>query len=190
MNNLDPPLDSVRNILRYIGEDPERDGLKETPDRVVSSFNELYGGYRYDDADISRMLKVFEDGEEGISTPVMVNDIEFSSMCEHHMLPFIGTAHVMYTPSNGKIVGLSKIPRLVDVFAKRLQVQERLTKQILNALVKNLECRVAAVVIEARHMCMSCRGVRQRDANMMTFAQTTDTDVDFMRRYMQMVRKG
>jgi GTP cyclohydrolase IA len=150
---------AVWQILRYIGEDPTREGLKDTPARVVRSYSELFAGYGMNPKDV---LTVFEDGT--CDEMVLVKDIEFTSFCEHHMLPFTGKAHVGYVP-NGRIVGLSKIGRVVDVFAQRLQVQERLTSQITQALMgEPLLPKGVGCVIEATHSCMSCRGVKKQQA--------------------------
>lgn len=159
----------IRSILTHIGEDPNREGLLETPDRVVKSYKELFVGYTYDDGKIQETLKVFEDG--ACDEMVVLRGIEFSSFCEHHMLPFIGVAHVGYVP-NGFIVGISKLARLVDIYAKRLQVQERLTTQITTALDKHLMPKGSACVIEAKHQCMSCRGVGKQNSVMITSSLT------------------
>ena len=155
----------VRGILAYIGEDIAREGLAKTPHRVVKSWGEIYGGYRQDPAEI--LSTVFKDGS--CDEMVILKDIEFSSTCEHHMLPFIGRAHVAYLPS-GRVVGLSKLARLVDCFAKRLQIQEKFTKQIAGAIAKHLKPKGVAVVVEAHHQCMSCRGVGKRNTTMITSA--------------------
>ncbi|MEK7388971.1 MAG: GTP cyclohydrolase I FolE [Elusimicrobiota bacterium] len=146
-----------RDILGDLGEDPKREGLKLTPRRVAKSLQELTSGYR---ADIDTMINnaLFT---ESYNEMVLVRDITFYSLCEHHMLPFFGRAHVAYLPKN-KIIGLSKIPKLVDIFAKRLQVQERLTLQIASTLQDKLKPRGVAVVIEARHLCMEMRGAESQ----------------------------
>jgi GTP cyclohydrolase I len=146
---------AIREFLIAIGEDPERDGLTETPARVTRAFRELLAGYREDPgAHLDRQFEVDHD------EMVMVRDIPFSSLCEHHLLPFIGKAHVVYVPGeSGRVCGLSKLARLVDGFAKRLQVQERLTVQIADELMKRLDASGALVVIEAEHLCMTIRGV-------------------------------
>lgn len=147
----------VRELLEHLGENPEREGLHRTPKRVAMSLKYLTQGYRQD---ITKILNgaVFEEPYDEM---VLVKDIEIFSLCEHHLLPFYGKAHVAYIP-NGKIIGLSKIPRVVDVFAKRLQVQERLTSQIADCLMTALKPRGVAVVIEALHLCMAMRGVEKR----------------------------
>lgn len=149
----------VREVLTAIGENPNRGGLKETPARVVASWKELFSGYSFKPEDICQLMKTFEDGAFGVDEMVVVRDIEFYSFCEHHMLPFVGVAHVGYLP-DGKIVGLSKLARLVDVYARRLQVQERMTAQITRDIDHYLRPRGAGCVVEARHLCMACRGVR------------------------------
>lgn len=148
---------AVRNILASVGEDPDRDGLVDTPARVARSYTELLRGYGEDPADhLDRQFEV--DHEE----MVIVRDIPFSSMCEHHMLPFIGRAHVAYLPGpGGKVCGLSKLARVVDGYAKRLQVQERLVGQIADAMVDRLQASGVLVVIEAEHLCMSMRGAQK-----------------------------
>ncbi len=146
---------AIREFLIAVGEDPERDGLTETPARVTRSFRELLAGYGEDPgAHLERQFEVDHD------EMVMVRDIPFSSICEHHLLPFLGKAHVVYVPGeSGRVCGLSKLARLVDGFAKRLQVQERLTVQIADELMKRLDASGALVVIEAEHLCMTIRGV-------------------------------
>jgi GTP cyclohydrolase I len=149
----------VRQMLEELGEDPQREGLERTPHRVAKALGFLTSGYK---KDIKKVLNgaVFN---EKYSEMVIVKDIDFFSMCEHHMLPFFGKAHVAYIP-NGKIIGLSKIPRIVEVFARRLQVQERLTQQIADTLYDTLNPMGVAVVIEARHMCMMMRGVEKQNS--------------------------
>lgn len=148
------PLDAVRLLLRQIGEDPTREGLEETPARVVKALGELTAGYAQDPAEI-----LATQFTEACDEMVVVRDIPFFSLCEHHILPFSGKATVAYIPK-GKIVGLSKIPRLVQCFAQRLQVQERLTNQITDAIAEHLGAEGAACVITASHTCMQMRGVR------------------------------
>lgn len=157
---------AVRELLIAIGEDPERDGLRDTPDRVARAYAELTAGLHQQPEDV--LTTVFDIGHDEM---VLVRDIELWSMCEHHLVPFTGVAHVGYIPSeNGKITGLSKLARLVDVYAKRPQVQERLTTQIADALVGILEARGVIVVIEAEHLCMTMRGVRKAGARTITSA--------------------
>ena len=157
---------AVRELLAAIGEDPERDGLLATPGRVARMYAEVTAGLNEDPA--AHLTTVFEADHDEI---VLVRDIPFSSMCEHHLLPFIGHAHVGYLPGDdGKVTGLSKLARLVDGYARRLQVQERLTTQIAEALQTVLEPRGAIVVLEAEHMCMSIRGVHKPGALTITSA--------------------
>jgi GTP cyclohydrolase I len=156
----------VRLILEGIGEDLERDGLRDTPDRVARMYEEITSGLREDP---TRALRaVFEEGHDEM---VMIRDIPLASICEHHLIPFVGKAHVAYVPNErGRITGLSKLARLVDGLARRPQVQERLTAQIADAMVERLEPRGALVVIEAEHLCMSMRGVRKPGAVTVTSA--------------------
>ncbi len=147
------------NIIKLIGEDPTREGLEKTPERVAKAMQFLTHGYDLDPAEILRSAMFKEDYRQ----MVVVKDIEIYSMCEHHMLPFIGKAHVAYIP-NGHIVGLSKIPRVVDAFARRLQVQERLTMQIKECIQDTLKPMGVAVVIEAHHMCMMMRGIQKQNS--------------------------
>ena len=148
---------AIRTLLQYIGDDPEREGLKETPARVIRAMAEHYAGYEQEPE--TYLSKVFEQ-VEGYDDLVLVSDIEIMSHCEHHMVPFVGKAHVAYIP-NGRVVGLSKIARVVDVYAKRLQVQEKLTAQIARAIDKVLKPQGVAVVIQCQHFCMCYRGVKK-----------------------------
>ena len=157
--------DSVEKMLRAFGEDPDREGLQRTPDRVARMYEELLSGYRVDPVAMVNDALFEEEYDE----MVIVRDIEFYSLCEHHMLPFIGRAHVAYIP-NGKVLGLSKIPRIVDMYARRLQVQERMTRQIADFLRDLLKPQGVAVVVEAMHLCSMMRGVRKHDARMTTSA--------------------
>ncbi len=156
--------EAVRTLLRWAGENPGREGLLDTPTRVVKAYRELFRGY---DQDGEEMLsKVFEE-VEGYDDMVLVKDIPFASHCEHHMVPFVGKAHIAYYP-NGGVVGLSKLARVVDVYARRLQTQETMTAQIANSIETALKPRGIAVLIEAEHMCMSMRGVQKHGASTMT----------------------
>ena len=171
----------IKNILKALGEDPEREGLRKTPARVESALKFLTRGY---DMDPEELLNdaLFEENTDEM---VLVKDIELYSLCEHHMLPFYGRCHVAYIP-NGKIVGISKIPRLVDMFSRRLQVQERLTTQIAQSIEKLLNPLGVAVVIEAKHMCMVMRGVEKQNATVTTscmlgaFRTDRGTRMEFM----------
>ncbi|MGN6244584.1 MAG: GTP cyclohydrolase I FolE [Motilibacteraceae bacterium] len=167
-----PPYDAarveraVREILLAIGEDPERDGLRETPSRVARAYGEIFAGLWQEPEEV--LTTTFDLGHDEL---VLVKDIEVFSQCEHHLVPFHGVAHVGYIPSeDGKITGLSKLARLVEVFARRPQVQERLTSQVADALVRILQPRGVIVVIECEHLCMSMRGIRKPGARTVTSA--------------------
>jgi len=155
---------AVRTLIAWAGDDPDREGLQETPARVAKAYEELFEGYRLDPAEA--LSKVFRE-VEGYDELVLVKDIPFHSHCEHHMVPFHGVAHIAYYPENG-VVGLSKLARIVEVFARRLQTQETMTAQIVQAIEEALRPRGVAVVIEAEHMCMSMRGVRKAGASTST----------------------
>lgn len=148
--------DSISSILQAIGEDSTREGLEKTPQRVSKSFEHLFGGYKQNAKNILQSA-LFETKN---SEMVIVKDIEFYSMCEHHILPIIGKAHICYIP-NGKVTGLSKLPRVVEVFARRLQIQENMTEQIADAIQDSIEPKGVGVIITARHMCMEMRGVEK-----------------------------
>ena len=164
--DLDRIEAAVREILLAVGEDPDRDGLVETPARVARSYAEVFAGLRADPAEL--LSTTFDIDHDEL---VIVRDIELYSTCEHHLVPFHGVAHVGYTPGpSGKVTGLSKLARLVDMFAKRPQVQERLTSQIADALVEHLDVAGVIVVVEAEHLCMSMRGVRKPGAKTITSA--------------------
>ncbi len=162
---VEPLKDLIRQLLEFIGEDPDREGLQRTPERVARMFAELTEGYRVDP------IALVNDALFDVSYDemVVVRDIEFYSLCEHHMLPFFGKAHVAYIP-NGRVLGLSKIPRVVEMYARRLQVQERMTEQIADFLEDLLHPQGVAVVIEAAHMCAMMRGVKKANARMVTSA--------------------
>jgi GTP cyclohydrolase IA len=158
--------DAILGLLLALGEDPGREGLINTPKRVARMYLELLSGYHVDpEAMVNRALFKISDYDQ----MVIVRDIEFYSLCEHHMLPFIGRAHVAYMP-DGKVIGLSKIPRIVDMYARRLQVQERMTRQVADFIHNLLEPRGVAVVVEGIHMCSTMRGVKKHDARMTTSA--------------------
>jgi GTP cyclohydrolase IA len=157
---------TIEDLIELIGDNPKREGLLDTPKRVLKAYQELFAGYKQDPADI--LQRVFKDGID-YDQMIVVKNIPFVSFCEHHLLPFTGIAHVGYLPK-GCVVGLSKIPRVVDVFAKRLQVQERLTDQIADAIFDHLGPQGVGVVISASHTCMSMRGVEKHGASMVTTA--------------------
>jgi len=157
--------DAVQTLLRYVGEDPQRDGLVKTPDRVARAWMEMTEGYAMSAGAI--LSTTFEGDSDEM---VVLKDIDFNSVCEHHLLNFAGKAHIAYMPKGGRIVGLSKLARIVDVYAKRLQVQERLTQQVAGAILEHLKPDGVAVVIEGRHSCMCVRGVRKDGATMVTSA--------------------
>ncbi len=156
----------LRAIIQYLGDNPDREGLLETPLRVLKSYGELFAGYKQKPEDF---LKVFEEG--ACDEMVICRKIEFYSFCEHHMLPFFGRATVAYVP-NGKVIGLSKLARIVDMYAKRLQIQERLTSQITDALDTHLQPKGSACVITAKHFCMMCRGCEKQNSDMVTSSLT------------------
>ncbi|MEU5267347.1 GTP cyclohydrolase I FolE [Streptomyces hygroscopicus] len=157
---------AIRELLIAVGEDPDREGLRETPGRVARAYKEIFAGLRQEPEDV--LTTTFDLGHDEM---VLVKDIEVMSSCEHHLVPFVGVAHVGYIPSlDGKITGLSKLARLVDVFARRPQVQERLTTQIADSLMRILEPRGVIVVVECEHMCMTMRGVRKPGAKTLTSA--------------------
>ncbi|MFE2028221.1 GTP cyclohydrolase I FolE [Streptomyces hygroscopicus] len=157
---------AIRELLIAVGEDPDREGLRETPGRVARAYKEIFAGLRQAPEDV--LTTTFDLGHDEM---VLVKDIEVMSSCEHHLVPFVGVAHVGYIPSlDGKITGLSKLARLVDVFARRPQVQERLTTQIADSLMRILEPRGVIVVVECEHMCMTMRGVRKPGAKTLTSA--------------------
>jgi GTP cyclohydrolase I len=160
------PQENVTRIIEYIGEDSEREGLRETPGRVVRSWDTLYGGYKVDP---KTALKIF--GEDSSDEIVLLKDIEFYSTCEHHMLPFFGKAHIAYIPQ-GKVVGISKLARILEVFSRRLQIQERLCQQITKLLDEELAPLGSACILEAQHFCMTARGVQKQNSIMVTSSLT------------------
>ena len=178
--------DIIRGLLSALGEDPSREGLRDTPKRVESALRFLTGGYSEDvDAMLNNALFSVDYNEM-----VIVRDIDFYSLCEHHMLPFFGRCHVAYIP-NGKVVGLSKIPRLVDIFARRLQVQERLTNQIASTLLDKINPLGVAVVTEATHLCMAMRGVEKQNSVAVTSAMlgTFRSDARTRSEFLDLIRK-
>ena len=157
---------AVREILIAVGEDPDRDGLLDTPKRVAKAYAEMFRGLGEDASD--HLARTFEQASGELIT---VTNINFFSVCEHHLLPFHGQAHVAYLPKHGRVVGLSKLARTVEVFARRPQLQERLTDQIADALVEHLDAAGVVVMVEGEHMCMKMRGVKSHDARMTTFSR-------------------
>ncbi|WP_319413581.1 GTP cyclohydrolase I FolE [uncultured Cohaesibacter sp.] len=176
--------EAVRTLIRWIGDDPAREGLLDTPKRVVKAYEELYRGYREDPT--APLERMFEE-VNGYEDMVLLRDVEFFSACEHHMVPFVGKAHIAYYPSNG-VVGLSKLARVIDTFARRLQTQESLTEQIIETIETTLAPRGIALLIEAEHMCMTMRGVRKRGASTVTtrFTGVFAKDVDKQNRFMSL----
>jgi GTP cyclohydrolase I len=177
---------AVRTLIAYAGDDAAREGLLDTPRRVVGAYDELFGGYREDPSEVlARTFSEIGDYRD----MVLVRDIPFSSHCEHHMIPFTGKAHIAYLP-DGEVVGLSKLARLVDIYAKRLQTQEHLTSQIATALDKILKPKGAAVMLEAEHLCMALRGVQKVGASTITtqFTGSFRDDAAEQVRFMTLVR--
>ena len=165
--NMDLPRleNAVREILIAIGEDPEREGLLDTPQRVARMYAEVFAGLH---RDISKDIKVFH--EEGNDEMILIGDIPFYSMCEHHLLPFHGKAHVVYIPRDGKILGLSKVARIVDTLSRKPQLQERLTSEIADKITEAVDARSVCVIIEAEHLCMTMRGIRKPGSKTVTSA--------------------
>ncbi|RZU39794.1 GTP cyclohydrolase I FolE [Edaphobacter modestus] len=179
--------DLYREILTRIGEDPNRDGLLRTPERMEKAMAFLTRGYKMDITEVLHAALFDVDYDE----MVIVKDVEFFSMCEHHLLPFFGKAHVAYVP-NGKVIGLSKIPRLVDVFARRLQVQERLTRQIGEAITDAIDPQGVAVILEAQHLCMMMRGVEKQHSLTVTSAMlgVFKTQLQTRNEFLSLVRRN
>lgn len=179
---------AVRTLIAWAGDDPTREGLIDTPKRVVKAYEELFGGYAKDAA--KDLERVFED-VAGYDDMVVLRDIPYFSHCEHHMVPFFGKAHVAYYPSNG-VVGLSKVARVVDTFSKRLQTQEALTSQIAEAMDDNLKPRGVAVMVEGEHMCMSMRGIQKSGVSTVTtqFTGVFRDDPAEQVRFITLVRAG
>lgn len=182
--NEQGPEDNIVRILEYIGDDPSREGLKETPKRVVKSYEEIFAGYKQNPADV---MKVFSDGS--CDEMVLLKDIEFYSVCEHHMQPFFGKAHIAYLPDQ-KVIGVSKLARVLDIYSRRLQIQERLTQQVTQALMEHLKPKGAACIIEAKHFCMVCRGVGKQNSTMITSSLegAFKTDSTTRNEFLSMIR--
>lgn len=174
--------DAVRTLIRWAGDNPEREGLLDTPKRVVTAYEEWFSGYGADPVDM--LQRTFEE-TEGYDEIVLLRDIRFESFCEHHLAPIIGKAHVAYLPST-RVIGISKLARLIEIFAKRMQIQEKLTAQIANTLDDVLQPKGVAVVLEAQHQCMTTRGVHKTGVSMVTsrllgaFRSNTDTRREFL----------
>jgi len=179
--------EAFKKILKWIGEDPDREGLVETPKRLVKAFKEYFGGYDVDAKSI--LSKTFGD-VEGYDDMVIQKNISLQSHCEHHMAPIIGVVHVAYIPKN-KVVGLSKLARVVDVYAKRLQTQERLTKQIATTLMEALDAKGVAVSVDAAHQCMTMRGIKKEQATTVTnyYLGQFKEDLSFQNRYLRFISK-
>ena len=179
--------EAFKTILTWMGEDPSREGLLETPKRVVKAFKEYFGGYTEDANKI--LEKTFGD-VEGYDDMVVEKNISVSSHCEHHMAPIVGTAHVAYIP-NERVVGLSKLARVVEVFSKRLQTQERLTMQVAKALMTSLDAKGVAVTIDAAHQCMTMRGIKKENATTVTnyFLGKFKEDLSVQNRYLRFISK-
>lgn len=184
--NREQAEEAVRTLLRWAGDDPEREGLLDTPKRVVKAYEEFFAGYAKDAT--AELAKTFED-IQGFDDMVLVKNIEFTSHCEHHMVPIIGRAHVAYWP-NEKVVGLSKLARIVDIYAKRLISQESMTKRILDSIDEALLCKGAAVMIEADHQCMSIRGVNKAASSTTTMmcSGIFKSDPETRGRFLEMIK--
>jgi GTP cyclohydrolase IA len=172
LNDLNNPnrrgvIENLIEVLSYIGEDPLREGLLETPERVLRSYDCLYSGYKKDPAEVFKVFDLEEYDEM-----ILLKNVEFYSTCEHHMLPFFGKAHIAYIPDGNKVVGVSKLARLLEIYARRLQIQERLTKQITGAIEKYLQPLGSACIIQAQHFCMTSRGVQKQSSEMVTSSLT------------------
>ena len=179
--------EAFKTILAWMGEDPAREGLLETPKRVVKAYKEYFGGYAEDAGKV--LDKTFGD-VEGYDDMVVEKNISVSSHCEHHMAPIVGTAHVAYIPKN-RVVGLSKLARVVEIFSKRLQTQERLTMQVAQALMKSLDAKGVAVTIDAAHQCMTMRGIKKENATTVTnyFLGQFKEDLSIQNRYLRFISK-
>lgn len=177
----DEALECVRKLIQYLGDNPDREGLLETPERVVKSYDEIFGGYKLEPKSI--LQKTFSTSSREM---VLLSNIELYSTCEHHMLPFIGSCHIAYLP-NERVIGLSKLARMMEVYARRLQIQEELTHQIATTLNEEVHARGVAVMIEAQHMCMCARGVNKQHSVMRTvsllgeFQEDPEVKKDFFR---------
>ncbi len=181
-------MDAVRTLIAWAGDDPRREGVIDTPKRVVDAYSEWFEGYRADPA--KELSRIFED-VQGYDDIVFLKNIEVESHCEHHMAPFLGKAYVAYMPTN-RVVGISKLARVVEIFAKRLQTQETMTQQITDAICDSLKPAGVAVLIDAEHQCMTTRGVHHRDVSTITtqFRGVFKTDPHLRQRFLDFVNKG
>lgn len=184
IRHVDEFANAVRTLIYFAGDRAERPGLEDTPNRVYESHKKLFSGYNWTDEDIQKMLTLFD---EPCDEMVVLANIEFYSTCEHHLLPFIGTAHIAYIPDSNRVCGISKLARLLDVYARRLQIQERIGQQVTDALMKHLMPKGAACILEAKHLCISCRGVEKQQSVMITssmqgcFRTDINTRTEFLR---------
>jgi len=184
----DDAIEAVRTLIRWAGDDPDREGLLETPDRVVRSYDEFFSGYAEDPKEI--LAKTFSE-VDGYDEMIVMNDIRFESHCEHHMVPIIGKAHIGYLPDK-RVVGISKLARLVDVYARRLQIQEKMTVQIADTLQEVLHPKGVGVVVEAAHQCMTTRGVHKPGAALVTSRMlgAFRTDVSTRREFLAIIARS
>ena len=179
-------MDAVRTLISWAGDDPEREGLIETPKRVVKAYEEFFSGYAQDPVKV--LGKTFED-VKGYDDIVFLRDINIETHCEHHMVPILGKAHVAYLPKN-KVVGISKLARVIEIFAKRLQTQETMTMQILNTIDDTLDPYGTAIMIDAKHQCMTTRGINKPNVSTVTtkFSGSFSNDTDLRQRFMQLTK--
>ena len=180
-------MDAVRTLISWAGDDPEREGLIETPKRVVKAYEEFFAGYAQDPVKV--LGKTFED-VKGYDDIVFLRDINIETHCEHHMVPILGKAHVAYLPKN-KVVGISKLARVIEIFAKRLQTQETMTMQILNTIDDTLDPYGTAIMIDAKHQCMTTRGINKPNVSTITtkFSGSFSNDTDLRQRFMQLTKE-
>ena len=180
-------MDAVRTLISWAGDDPEREGLIETPKRVVKAYEEFFAGYAQDPVKV--LGKTFED-VKGYDDIVFLRDINIETHCEHHMVPILGKAHVAYLPKN-KVVGISKLARVIEIFAKRLQTQETMTMQILNTIDDTLDPYGTAIMIDAKHQCMTTRGINKPNVSTVTtkFSGSFSNDTDLRQRFMQLTKE-